>query len=78
MGAVSQPSLAGILGGKNVGTPYWAHNIGATVGPIIAGVLAPVSYLLLFLGDALTTFCFGVLIWFHVPETRMPLTRLVN
>lgn len=51
---------------------YWANNIGSAVGPIIAGVLAPVSYLLLFLGDALTTFCFSLLIWFGVPETRLP------
>ncbi|WP_307812047.1 MFS transporter [Ktedonobacter sp. SOSP1-85] len=50
---------------------YWANNIGSAIGPIIAGLLAPVSYLLLFLGDALTTFCFGVLIWFGVPETRL-------
>jgi Predicted aminoglycoside phosphotransferase len=45
--------------------PYWANNIGSAIGPIIAGVLAPVSYLLLFLGDALTTFCFGALIWYR-------------
>jgi MFS family permease len=52
--------------------PYWANNIGSAVGPIIAGMLAPISYLLLFLGDGLTTFYFGVLIWFGVPETRLP------
>jgi MFS family permease len=50
--------------------PYWAHNIGSAVGPIIAGLLAPISYLLLFLGDALTTFCFGILVCIGVPETR--------
>ncbi|GHO64617.1 MFS transporter [Ktedonobacter sp. SOSP1-52] len=51
--------------------PYWANNLGSAIGPILAGVLAPVSYLLLFVGDALTTCCFGVLIWFGVPETRL-------
>jgi MFS family permease len=48
---------------------YWANNIGNAIGPLIAGLIAPVSYLLLFLVDALTTYSFSVLIWVGVPET---------
>ena len=48
---------------------YWANNIGNAIGPLIAGLIAPISYLLLFLGDALTTGSFSLLIWFGVPET---------
>jgi MFS family permease len=48
---------------------YWANNIGNAIGPLIAGLIAPISYLLLFLGDALTTCSFSLLIWFGVPET---------
>ncbi|GHO49971.1 MDR family MFS transporter [Ktedonospora formicarum] len=51
---------------------YWANNIGSAVGPVIAGLLAPISYFLLFLGDAVTTLCFSIMIWFGLPETRLP------
>ncbi|GHO53331.1 MDR family MFS transporter [Ktedonobacter robiniae] len=51
---------------------YWTNNIGSAIGPVLAGLLAPISYLLLFLGDALTTFCFSLLIWFGLPETHQP------
>ena len=49
---------------------YWAINVGAAVAPIIAGIIAGTSYLILFLADALTTLAFSVCIWFGVPETR--------
>lgn len=49
---------------------YWANNIGNALGPLIAGLVAPISYLILFMGDALTTYCFSLLIWLGVPETR--------
>jgi MFS family permease len=52
------------------GLSYWANNIGNGLGPIIAGLIAPVSYLILFLGDAVTTYSFSLLVWFGVPETR--------
>src|SRR5262249_24918101 len=48
---------------------YWANNIGSAIDLLIAGLIAPVSYLLLFLRDALTTYGFSVLIWLGVPET---------
>ncbi|MDX2139908.1 MAG: MFS transporter [Chloroflexota bacterium] len=49
---------------------YWAINLGAAVALALAGYLAQRGYALLFIGDALTTFLFGLVILFFVPETR--------
>jgi MFS family permease len=49
---------------------YWAINLGAAAAPILAGWMARTNYLLLFVGDALTTFVFGVIVLLRVPETR--------
>jgi len=52
------------------GYNYWAINLGAAIAPVIAGQLAHLSYLLLFLGDALTTFVFGLIVLWGIQETR--------
>ena len=49
---------------------YWAINFGAALAPIAAGLLAKVDYFLLFLGDAVTTAIFGVIVLARVPETQ--------
>jgi MFS family permease len=49
---------------------YWAINLGFSLAPVIAGLLASKSYLLLFAGDAVTTFLYGLIVWRRVPETR--------
>jgi MFS family permease len=49
---------------------YWAINLGAAVAPVVAGLLAQRAYLLLFVGDAVTTFAFGLIVLAGVPETR--------
>lgn len=49
---------------------YWAINLGAALAPIAAGLLANYDYFLLFLGDALTTAIFGVIVLFRVPESQ--------
>lgn len=49
---------------------YWAINIGAALAPIAAGFMASYNYFLLFLGDALTTFAFGLVVLFKIPETQ--------
>jgi MFS family permease len=49
---------------------YWAINLGFAISPILAGLLADRNYLYLFIGDALTTFLFGLIILFAVRETR--------
>jgi len=52
------------------GLLYWVINIGFSVGAIAGGVLASASFLLLFLGDGLTTLLFAFVIARMVPETR--------
>ena len=49
---------------------YWAINLGAAVAPVIAGLMAQRAYLLLFIGDAVTTFVFGLIVMAGVPETQ--------
>jgi MFS family permease len=52
------------------GLIYWAINFGAALAPILAGLLANLDYFLIFLGDALTTAVFGVIVLLRVPETQ--------
>lgn len=47
----------------------WASTAGATVAPALAGLLATVSYRLLFAADAASTALFALLIFLSVPET---------
>ncbi len=54
---------------------YWAVNLGFAFAPILAGFMANINYLWLFIGDALTTFIYGLLIFFRVPETRPEAAR---
>jgi MFS family permease len=49
---------------------YWAINLGAAIAPLAAGLLARTSYLLLFVGDAVTTLLFGLIVLWGVRETR--------
>ena len=49
---------------------YWAVNFGAAIAPVVAGLLANFDYFLLFLGDALTTAIFGLIVLARVPETQ--------
>jgi MFS family permease len=55
---------------KAFGYIYWAINFGAAVAPVAAGLLANFDYFLLFLGDAITTAVFGVIVLARVPETQ--------
>jgi MFS family permease len=52
------------------GYNYWAINLGAAVAPLVAGLLANYTYLALFIGDALTTFILGLIVYFGIRETR--------
>jgi MFS family permease len=49
---------------------YWAINFGAALAPVAAGLLANFDYFLLFLGDAITTAVFGIIVLIRVPETQ--------
>ncbi len=58
---------------------YWAINLGFAVAPVVAGVLAGYAYLALFIGDAVTTFAFGVIVLIGLKETRPAATvRVVH
>jgi MFS family permease len=52
------------------GYNYWAINLGAAIAPVVAGLLANLNYLTLFIGDALTTLAFGLIVFFGIRETR--------
>jgi MFS family permease len=49
---------------------YWAINLGFAAAVILAGFLAERNYLFLFVGDAFTTFLFGLIVLLAVQETR--------
>lgn len=54
---------------------YWAINLGAGVGPLVAGFVAKNHFFALFVVDAITTLiCAGLILW-KVPETRPELTE---
>jgi MFS family permease len=52
------------------GLLYWVINIGYSIGATLGGALASASFLLLFVGDGLTSLLFALLISRAVPETR--------
>ncbi len=52
------------------GLIYWIINLGFAIGLSLGGALAQVSFLLLFLGDGLTSIVFALLVWRAAPETR--------
>jgi MFS family permease len=49
---------------------YWAVNLGASIAPVLGGLVAAYSYLALFAADAATTAMYGVILWAALPETR--------
>ena len=55
---------------RDFGYQNWAVNLGFSLAPILAGFMARYNYLLLFIGDALTTLIFGLIVLARVPETR--------
>ncbi|MGH9200642.1 MAG: MFS transporter, partial [Vicinamibacterales bacterium] len=52
------------------GLIHWAVNLGASVAPLLGGVIAASSYRALFAADAATTVLFGIILWVALPETR--------
>jgi MFS family permease len=57
------------------GLNYWAINIGASLAPLIGGVLAAISFVFLFMFDALSSLCYFVLILLRLRE---PARHLVS
>src|SRR5918993_3275964 len=52
------------------GLIYWAVNLGASIAPILGGLIAARSYRALFVADAATTALYGVIVLAALPETR--------
>jgi predicted MFS family arabinose efflux permease len=52
------------------GLIYWALNLGFALGAMLAGLLAKVSYLLVFVGDALATLAYAAVVISCLEETR--------
>jgi len=52
------------------GILYWVINLGFSVGLLLGGALATRSFLLLFLGDGITSMLFALIVARWVPETR--------
>jgi predicted MFS family arabinose efflux permease len=50
------------------GLNYWAINIGASLAPLIGGVLAAISFHFLFLFDACSSLCYFLFIFFRLRE----------
>jgi len=54
---------------------YWAINLGFSIAPVAAGVVATFSYRALFIGDAATSALFSLVVLARVPETHPDPTR---
>jgi len=52
------------------GLYYWVVNVGFAVSLPLAGLLAKTGFIILFVADAITTFVYGFIVWFKVPETH--------
>lgn len=57
---------------------YWAINLGFAFAPALAGLLARFDYFFLFVGNAVTTFVFGLIVMWGIRETRPALAAAVS
>jgi MFS family permease len=69
-----QAAVADVVSSENrtraYGFLYWAINLGFSGASIVGGALAEKHFGLLFVIDALTTYAYGAIVYFGVPETR--------
>lgn len=56
--------------GGGFGVLRVAMNLSATIGPILGGMLATQSYLLLFVADALSSIITAIIVYIYIPETK--------
>jgi MFS family permease len=52
------------------GLLYWVVNVGFSIALPLAGLASHLGFLVLFVADACTTFLYGLIVWWKVPETR--------
>jgi MFS family permease len=73
-GPAQQAMIADLLPEKQradgYGLIHISDNLAHTIGPMIGGLLAGISYILLFLVDAILSVITAVIIYFALPETR--------
>lgn len=56
------------------GLLYWVVNVGFSIALPLAGLAQRFGFLALFVADACTTFLYGLIVWWKVPETRPALS----
>lgn len=73
-GPAQQAMIADILPEKQradgYGLIHVSNNLAHTIGPMIGGLLAGISYILLFFVDAILSVITAVIIYFALPETK--------
>ncbi len=52
------------------GLLYWVVNLGFALSLPLAGLASHLGFVTLFLADACSSFLYGVIVWWKVPETR--------
>jgi MFS family permease len=52
------------------GLLYWVVNVGFSIALPLAGLASRFGFLALFVADACTSFIYGLIVWWKVPETR--------
>lgn len=74
LGPISQAIIADMVGSKKRMKAYSimrvVTNLGHAIGPAVGGFLAEKSYAFLFIGNAITSFTFSLLILFFIKETN--------
>ncbi|MGD8760192.1 MAG: MFS transporter [Anaerolineales bacterium] len=78
-GPARQAMIADLLPEEKRAEGYGIHrvtfNLSAAIGPAIGGILASISYNLLFYMDAVTSVLMAALIYFKIPETKPELAE---
>jgi len=73
-GPAQQAMVADLLPARQRAEGYGiqrvVNNLAVTFGPIIGGFMAAISYLLLFISDAITSGITAVIVWRKLPETK--------
>lgn len=78
-GPARQAMVADLLPGhqraEGYGIQRVVNNLAVTFGPIIGGFMAAISYLLLFITDAVASCITAVIVWRKLPETKPEATE---
>jgi MFS family permease len=78
MGEMYRPAVSALVADvvppedrqRAYGYLYWVINLGFAAAPVLAALVSQAGDLWLFVGDAITTFLYGIWVLLKVPETR--------